>query len=458
MKLLTDRHHKLNTPIAVRLKQQVQQHTGNMKNALPVAPKKKTIKPVRPVSHPAARPFIKSMGQQAFVKPAQSNRPMQKIRIVYVPTNQSASSLVSQGPVSPFYQKPIGQTPFIANGQKQVSSLRLPQAPIGKQLHEATRGSQKVAQRPMGGGLLRKPEPRKPIDVTRIFSTFPQLRENGVTEEILRDLNNRVPNLEERIQAHYNSHRIKPALYANSVHHDLAASNLAFMKNFHDAVESQKSKQSEDLFGSNVANNQGNIAFSGKMNSPSAGQNSPNKLPQVTAISDRLQSLALQTFQNNIFSKAKSQDMKLHSGGAGMEYKTPSDMSIQRFRQEKVPEAAYLNGNFEKQTNRPGMVLLPGDQLTSYGYNASLSRNILPQPIKYPMQTNRYASYYSEPQYRNSWTSFTTCSSTCGRGMKKRYRKCEIPDCPTGGVEIETVPCIHTPCAGKCHYAFLVSH
>ena len=378
---------------------------------------------------------------------------MQKIRIVYVPTNQSAASLVKQGSVQPFYQKPFGTVPFIGNDQKHKSPLR-PQSFVGnqpKQFHPPKANPKVNIQQPMAAASMQKPKSRKnsrPIDAGRIFNAFPQLRESGVTEEILRDLNDRVPNLEQRIQAHFNLHRAKPALYANSVHHDLAASNLAFMKNFHEALESQKSQKVANLFGNDRnVQSQANFGLAGN-------QLVPKQAQKVADINNRLQSLALQNFQSKNFmdsTNMQTREGNVQNGDRTMNYKTPAELSIQRFRSEQVPEAAYMNGNFDKQTNRPGLVFLPGDQLTSYGYNSTNSRGILPQPISQDWQSNRLASYYNAPQYRNSWTSFTTCSSTCGRGMKKRFRKCEIPDCPSGGVEIETAPCINMPCAGNIY-------
>ena len=469
LKLLTDRQHKLNTPLNLRLKQQVQQHTGKQKHILPVVPKKVLNKPLKSAHHPPPRPLMKSPSPKAFAKAGLARRPMHKIRIVYVPTNQSAVSLVQQGAVKPLYKKPVGETPFIGNRPRQTAAVK-PQISTGKNLQQSSlqqpyypKANQKVnIQQPMGGPLLTKPVGKntpKPIDADRIFNEFPQLRASGVTEEILRDLNNRVPNLEQRIEAHFKARHVKPALYANSVHHDLAASNLAFMKNFHEALESQKSKQITNEFGNNKAIEKSpvNTDLNTAINMPSTRKASGRQDLQETAVTNRLQTLALQNFQNSFMGKTKPQttEYNLQTADQMLGYKTPSDLSLQRFRQENVPESAYRSGNFDKQTNHPGLLFLPGDQLTSYSYNGSTSRGILPQPIRYPWQQNRLASFYSNSQFKNSWTSFTSCSSTCGRGMKKRYRKCEIPDCPTGGVEIETVPCLPRPCAGIVFPPFL---
>ena len=452
LKLLTDRREKLNTPISVRLKQQVQQHVGNQKHILPVVPKKGPSRPLKAANKPRAHPQIKSLGNQGFAKQASAHRPMQKIRIVYVPTNQSAASLINQGPVKPFYRKPIGATPFVENNPKSAGSFQ-PRVASGTNLPQAfvARTNSKTAAQQLRGGASNGHYVSKPIDAVKIFNEFPQLRANGVTTAILNDLSKRVPNLEQRIQAHFKSHPVKPALYANSIHHDLAASNLAFMKNFHEALESQKPHQVVNTLTNNMNVEKGlrNIGFSNADSRLAIGQEETVK-PYAQETVDRLQTLALQNFQNTFMGKAKPQNVptNLQNADQTTNYKTPSDLSLQRFRQENVPEVAYRSGNFDRQTNRPGLVFLPGDQISAYSYNGSTSRGILPQTVRYPWQQNRVASFYSSSQYRNTWTGFTGCSSTCGRGMKKRYRKCEIPDCPSGGIEIETVPCITRPCAG----------
>ena len=456
LKLLTDRQHKLNTPISVRLKQQVQQRIGNQKHILPMVPKVAPSKIMKAPNKPRAHPQMKPLGRQGLVKPNLTRRPMQKIRIVYVPTNQSASSLVNQGPVKPLYKKPIGATPFVANNQKQNVNVR-PRVASGKTLPQAfvarAKSNPVGRQSSKAGPILGVPIGRntpKPIDTVRIFNEFPQLRASGVTEEILRDLSRRVPNLEQRIQAHFKSHHMKPALYANSIHHDLAASNLAFMKNFHEALESQKPQKVVSMFANNRQTDkaQETFGFDNVNTRLSLGHELSKQGPQETV--DRLQTLALQNFQDTFMGKAKPRNTQSHVQNMvqATNYKTPSTLSLQRFRQENVPEVAYRSGNFDRQTSHPGLVFLPGDQISAYSYNSSLSRGVLPQTPTNPWQQNRLASFYGSPQYRNTWTAFTGCSSTCGRGMKKRYRKCEIPDCPSGGVEIETVPCITRPCAG----------
>ena len=446
LKLLKERQH---TPIALRLKQQVQQHTGHQKHILPVVPKKVPAKP-RPA---ALNPLAKSTRQHPPMKTGIVNRPKPRIRIVYVPTNQSAEALIRQGPINPFYKKPIGKTPFIGAVKSNPSAMK--QRPVvSNQPAQPPRAKANVHQTaPLG----KRPF-AKPVDTARIFKQYPQLRASGVTDEILKDLYSKVPNLEDRIQAHFNSHKIKPALYTNSVHHDLAASNVAFMKNYHDALQSQQFEgflKNNNKFESNAGRVGMNMQDVADLSSLTKGVKNPNNAGTIAA--NRMQTLALQNFQNNFFKQnSGSKNPNQQASGYLSNSGGPSLMSLQRFRQENVPENSYKTGNFEKQTSQPGIVFLPGEQLTAYGYNKSISRGILPQPIKYPwqsdLQTNRLSAFYSNNHYVNTWTAFTTCSSTCGRGMKKRYRKCGIPDCPSGGVEIETVPCITRPCAGLSLY------
>ncbi|EDO40692.1 predicted protein, partial [Nematostella vectensis] len=47
------------------------------------------------------------------------------------------------------------------------------------------------------------------------------------------------------------------------------------------------------------------------------------------------------------------------------------------------------------------------------------------------------------------WSKFSSCSVTCGRGVKERYRKCNAIECTVDGIETEMVPCFTPPCKGK---------
>ena len=463
LKLLTELHNKhSNTPIAERLKQQVQQHTGKQKHILPVVPKKLSSKPV---VHFISKPIAKS--QQAMTqrlalarKPA-LRKPAPKVRIVYVPSNQTAQSLVKQGPMHPFYKISNRQTPLIGGNQRTAPANRIqanrPQASLNKQLpnmnvqnsHNKANVHQPFAQLPLGAPNIAAQAPVRPINTEEIFRAFPQLRASGVTEDILRDLNNRVPNLEQKIRAHFMAHRNKPALYSNSIHHDLAASNLAFMKNYHEAVQNQKLNENFNSLQNsrNIEGNQAKFGLNAQDLSELSSLNNNLKQQAGVGITQNAQNFANPNFQSTAAGLQNSLMKSNPELAAG--YKGLSPLSLQRFRQESVPETAYKSGNFEKQTNQPGLVFLPGEQLTAYGYNQSMSRGILPQPLRPSWQPqNRLTSFYTNDQYSNNWSAFTTCTSTCGRGMKKRYRKCGIPDCPSGGVEIETLPCISRPCAG----------
>ena len=453
LKLLANRHQKLNTPISVRLKQQVQQHVGKQKHILPVVPKKVPNRLLKGASKAKIRPQLKPLGRHGLAKPSfAARRPMQRIRIVYVPTNQSAASLVNQGPVRPLYKKPNGITPIVKNVQKQAVNFQSRAASSRTQSQQPYLANANLRVNSQGSflGAAGGRSTAKSIDTARIFNEFPQLRASGVTAEIMNDLSKKVPNLEQRIQAHFKLHHVQPALYANSIHHDLAASNLAFMKNFHEAMGGQKPQQMTNMLAENrrFGGAQESFGVNNAINKLPVGQQVTKQAPPQDTV-DRLQTLALENFQSTFMGKANPQNSQtnLQTVGQLPGYKTPSDLSLQRFRQENVPEVAYRSGNFDKQTNRPGLVFLPGNQISAYNYNYSTERS-MPQVPRVQWQQNRLASFYGDSRYSNTWTAFTTCSSTCGRGMKKRYRKCEMPDCPSGGIEIETLPCIARPCAG----------
>jgi len=43
---------------------------------------------------------------------------------------------------------------------------------------------------------------------------------------------------------------------------------------------------------------------------------------------------------------------------------------------------------------------------------------------------------------------------TCGKGQKKRFRRCKLPECPSGGVEIESAPCAENECPDVNPYSW----
>ena len=72
------------------------------------------------------------------------------------------------------------------------------------------------------------------INTAEILEHFPELLANGVTADVLESLAARVPNLEERIYAHFAMKNGAPHIPDHNVldRNDLAYSNLEFMKNY----------------------------------------------------------------------------------------------------------------------------------------------------------------------------------------------------------------------------------
>ena len=58
------------------------------------------------------------------------------------------------------------------------------------------------------------------------------------------------------------------------------------------------------------------------------------------------------------------------------------------------------------------------------------------------------ASNISHNSRAHEWGPFSKCSSTCGEGVRKRYRKCNVEECTAPGLETQVVPCTISTCSG----------
>lgn len=47
------------------------------------------------------------------------------------------------------------------------------------------------------------------------------------------------------------------------------------------------------------------------------------------------------------------------------------------------------------------------------------------------------------------WGAFGKCSSTCGEGVQKRYRKCNEQECTAPGIQTQVIPCVSSSCPGR---------
>ncbi|KII66131.1 Thrombospondin-2 [Thelohanellus kitauei] len=60
-----------------------------------------------------------------------------------------------------------------------------------------------------------------------------------------------------------------------------------------------------------------------------------------------------------------------------------------------------------------------------------------------PTQTGEWV----DPNH-NIWSEFTMCSQDCGIGVRMRQRQCDVPVCPSPGIETEIEPCFMQVCDG----------
>ena len=130
--------------------------------------------------------------------------------------------------------------------------------------------------------------------------------------------------------------------------------------------------------------------------------------------------------------------------------------------QERPPELPPLPPPLPPRPPPPQPVT-PGLPAPPPGLNIEMTDTIeqLPPPVSvqasFPVhQLENVPSEIPvvEQEANTDWTPFSVCSQTCGKGEKKRFRRCKLPDCPSGGVEIETAPCAEAECPGKSFNVF----
>ena len=411
------------------------------------------------------------------------------------------------------------------------------------------------------------PMHRPLINSVEVLSNFPELRANGITEEVLQSLAEHIPDLEKRIYAHFAMKNNMLLNHENELLHqndmwqqnDLAQSNLAFMKNYKDYLtymNQENSPESEisagllpDQHRVNEAlvdpempyNNPWNTATpqsfveqeqQNLLNQPP--QNEQQPLPQENHFFQNPQ----QYFSNNVNQEtlAKPPDFEnpcTRSGecnpnfpNVGLSeqyaYKNPlvTPHSSNEYRDntkytpdELLPAAPdprfveYYNKYMEGKSmedddaplrQRPPPILQPSNfleqsQMLSFSLPPPPPPPPLPPPPPPPLpppppplqmalplssspelmgmpiiESSVFLEQLTTPQpdvqaaynlitssddssindESGDWTPYSVCSTTCGRGEKKRFRRCSVAECPSGSVEVESAPCALDECPG----------
>ena len=487
-------------PIAVRLKQQVEKHAQKV-NTKP----HNIIKPIQSHAYYNKNIRINSFRPEIIVKGG--NRVTMPIRVNQNPPNLSGRRNITaiamfNKPANRISGLPGSQINLIKPRQQSRLQSRLPlgiqpgrpaphskpanhQIAQGRLLQSLGAGMRELGINPISfnraGGSFNKP-----INAAGILSQFPELIRNGMNEETLRRLNEHVPNLESKIYAHFASRNKKPALYHNPMHHDLATSNIAFMKNYQNHVLSkqnfgltnhrplERAGPLESLvpYSNNIPKNlppsyftKGSSGSTNELTSQDindiasltaqAKQSSDNSGLLSTA--ERFLSSTDGLLRNSLLSSSRLNTnvapyLNERDTGALPSLNRPSSSSPYRlpgsaqqgFMHQPTKTFSYLNNM--AQNGLPSYPYYPFNQRTSMMENQSMSRQGFPQQLN-----NQYnqISYFSPPMYTHSWSEYSPCSVTCGPGARKRHRRCGIPDCPSGGVQIESIPCFARSCTGK---------
>ena len=78
---------------------------------------------------------------------------------------------------------------------------------------------------------------------------------------------------------------------------------------------------------------------------------------------------------------------------------------------------------------------------------------------RYLIVASSYMNYLLEIGEWTPWSPWTTCSASCGFGIKNTTRNCEKPnevarDCPIGET-VKSEPCYLQPCQGICSTVYV---
>ena len=456
------------------------------------------------------------------------------------------------------------------------NSQRLPYKPTPSRAFNLNIAS--MYPKPHQTSLHARPSPRQgAIDARHILNNFPELRKNGITEAVLNKLAARIPNLEERIYAHFAMKNNSPKrLMQNPQIHDMSRAEMAFLKNYQSVENSHHGfgapgdhpstllpSQTKILEQENQHNFMANIdPVAEQQNEMRIKQESQRMRPNFPPLMNpepskpafvphppyafEVAKFSGETpggpLQNELYEPPKpfsvpqappTQPFELPASFTGAQsppqqqlppqesppqYIRPTEDLMRRveavraeqLQQEEQkqfeqlyatpkPEPFYQEAsindveepqrdNSERACTRDGNCpSTEGEPQNIEAANPEVDTNQPTMSFAPPSQDQttqgsegvgevpdaRYADYYNNymagkvptdsmvsqsntpaptgtaiaPSYE--WTPFSFCSATCGRGQKKRFRRCMQQDCPSGGVEIESVPCADEECAGK---------
>ncbi|XP_022780705.1 uncharacterized protein LOC111321951 [Stylophora pistillata] len=77
--------------------------------------------------------------------------------------------------------------------------------------------------------------------------------------------------------------------------------------------------------------------------------------------------------------------------------------------------------------------------------NTSKQTSILNKQQVNDLQSSKTSTIHNHGQFE--WGAFSKCSVTCGSGIRKRYRRCNVEQCTAPGMETQIIPCVSATCS-----------
>lgn len=85
--------------------------------------------------------------------------------------------------------------------------------------------------------------------------------------------------------------------------------------------------------------------------------------------------------------------------------------------------------------------------------NTTKQADVLNKQQANDLQSSKTSTIHNHGQF--DWGAFSKCSVTCGSGVRKRYRRCNVEQCTAPGMETQVIPCISATCSGMYQFSWI---
>lgn len=130
---------------------------------------------------------------------------------------------------------------------------------------------------------------------------------------------------------------------------------------------------------------------------------------------------------------------------------TSHNTDNQKFSQKSLPATYRIHSQVVNLTNRHSHVhamALPIRLHAHQDFPLSVgdASGSLNRQQANDLHGNKASDIHTVGTYE--WGAFSKCSTSCGEGIMKRYRKCSVEECTAPGIETQVVPCTSSTCPG----------